>query len=275
MVGEQEARCGAPAPAGREARGGEQGGGGRGPSPEILRSSYRLAEYTGSPEAVIPFSWVEQAVARWYNWRDHGNAFRDGMLVIGADTAGQGADKTSFCLRYKNILAEIIRENKSEPMALAGKLKNLLGAKGFLNIDTSFGEGAGTAGRIKEQDDFYRRVNCINFAAKSDRTDKSGLLEFANTRAALWWCMRELLDPETGSNIALPDDPLLIGDLTAPHRKIRSDGKILIESKEEIKKRIGRSTDDGDACCLAFFTDKLIEVEDRPYYPPAKAWFGA
>jgi hypothetical protein len=32
---------------------------------------------------------------------------------------------------------------------------------------------------------------------------------------------------------------------------MRSDGKILIESKEDIKKRLGRSTDDGDAACLA------------------------
>ena len=160
-------------------------------------------------------------------------------------------------------------------MELAGELKIILGTKGLLNIDTSFGEGAGTAGRLKELDGFRRRVNCVNFAEKSERRDRSGLLEFANTRAALWWCMRELLDPANEENICLPDDPLLIGDLTAPRRKTRSDGKILIESKADIKERIGRSTDDGDACCLAFFSDKYIEPLENNHMPSAKEWFGS
>jgi len=46
----------------------------------------------------------------------------------------------------------------------------------------------------------------------------------------------------------LPDDDQLIGDLTAPKvKRILSGGKIQIESKDEIKKRLGRSTDCGDA----------------------------
>jgi hypothetical protein len=81
---------------------------------------------------------------------------------------------------------------------------------------------------------------------------------FKNTRALLWWNMREMLDPENHENVALPDDELLIGDLTAVRRlPITSDGKLVIEPKEDIKKRIGRSPDDGDACCLAFFEARV------------------
>jgi hypothetical protein len=45
----------------------------------------------------------------------------------------------------------------------------------------------------------------------------------------------------------------LTGDLTAPHWRVMSGGKILIESKDEIRKRLGRSTDDGDAVVQAYY----------------------
>ena len=47
-----------------------------------------------------------------------------------------------------------------------------------------------------------------------------------------------------------PDDDLL-GDLCAPKWRLMSGGKILIESKDDIRKRIGRSTDVGDAVVYA------------------------
>jgi len=37
---------------------------------------------------------------------------------------------------------------------------------------------------------------------------------------------------------------------------VMSGGRIKVESKDEIRKRIGRSTDDGDAVIQAFWRDK-------------------
>lgn len=48
----------------------------------------------------------------------------------------------------------------------------------------------------------------------------------------------------------LPDDRELYVDLCAPRYKIQLGG-ILIESKDEIHKRIGRSPDCGDAVVMA------------------------
>jgi hypothetical protein len=77
-----------------------------------------------------------------------------------------------------------------------------------------------------------------------------------NCRAAAWWNLRELLDPSAGSIVALPPDDELLGDLTAPKAgEPQSGGKIKIESKDEIKKRIGRSTDRADAVVQAFWTE--------------------
>jgi hypothetical protein len=210
---------------------------------------------TDSPEAVIPLSWVNMAVARWNSWRAGGQG-PEGKYIIGADTAGRGVDKTSIMFRIGNTITKIVRYGKSQPMELAGKLKIAMGVQALLNIDVSYGEGAGTAYRLSEFEGFRQRINFVNFSAKTEKTDRTGSVTFLNVRALMWWNMREMLDPENGENVALPDDELLIGDLVAVRRMpMRSDGKLLIESKDDIRKRIARSTDDGDACCLAFYLD--------------------
>ena len=55
------------------------------------------------------------------------------------------------------------------------------------------------------------------------------------------------------ASLALPPDDLLIGDLVAPRYSVTSTGKIQVESKDEIRKRLGRSTDSGDAVVQACF----------------------
>jgi hypothetical protein len=83
--------------------------------------------------------------------------------------------------------------------------------------------------------------------------DKTGEMKFANVRAAMWWRMREKLDPNSDQALMLPNEPMLIGDLITPKWTITKDAVILIESKDSLKKRLGRSTDYGDACVLAFW----------------------
>jgi hypothetical protein len=93
-------------------------------------------------------------------------------------------------------------------------------------------------------------VTPVNFSEKSYATDSSGQLTFINLRAEYYWRFRELLDPSNGRNAALPPDPELLGDLCAPRWSMTTAG-IKIEDKEEIKKRLGRSPDKGDAIVIA------------------------
>ena len=93
----------------------------------------------------------------------------------------------------------------------------------------------------------------INFAEESNYYDGSGFLKMRNQRAEAYWRARESLDPETGDALAIAPDNELLADLTAARYKVTPSG-VLIESKEDIKKRIGRSTDCGDA-----FTMSLLE----------------
>lgn len=73
-----------------------------------------------------------------------------------------------------------------------------------------------------------------------------------NSRSWAWWNLREMLDPASGCDVALPPDDRLIGDLTTPKWKLMSGGRIQIESKDDIRKRLGRSPDDGDAVVYSY-----------------------
>jgi hypothetical protein len=95
-------------------------------------------------------------------------------------------------------------------------------------------------------------VIAFNASERTDDRDRSGELRFLNRRAAAWWHMRELLDPSLDAVVGLPDDDALIGDLCAPTWWINSSGKVQIESKDDIRKRLGRSTDAADAVIQAF-----------------------
>lgn len=68
-------------------------------------------------------------------------------------------------------------------------------------------------------------------------------VEVLNARSEFWWLAR--LDLENG-RVCLPDDPELIDDLCTPKYTLRA-GKIVVERKEELRKRLGRSTNAGDA----------------------------
>ena len=83
---------------------------------------------------------------------------------------------------------------------------------------------------------------------------------FADVRAYSFWNLRELLDPENGYNFCLPDSDDLAGDLAVLTHTITTDGLIRIESKEQIKKRIGRSTDAWDAVAIAMFTPPISRI---------------
>ena len=85
----------------------------------------------------------------------------------------------------------------------------------------------------------------------STAKSRDGKLAFFNKRAESIWKFREELDPnqDGGSAIALPPDPELKADLASYRWELTARG-IKIEDKDEIRKRIGRSPDKGDAVTM-------------------------
>src|SRR5262249_22325894 len=76
-------------------------------------------------------------------------------------------------------------------------------------------------------------------------------LGFYNKRAEAWWRMREELDPDqdSGSVLALPPDASVKADLAAPRWEMTVRG-LKIEDKNQIRRRLGRSPDEGDAIVM-------------------------
>ena len=201
-------------------------------------------------DGVIPLSWVEAANQRWLEWQD---AKTEGTFTcVGADIARSGVDKTVMALRFGNVITELRRTSLEDTMQTTGRVVGIMQKYGGYAVVDVIGIGAGVVDRLREQKYDTRSFNA---SEHTDRTDGHNEFGFTNVRGGAWWNMREMLDPANGHNVALPPDDLLTGDLTSPHWKVMSGGKIQIESKDDIKKRIGRSTDDGDAVVMAFWGD--------------------
>jgi hypothetical protein len=97
----------------------------------------------------------------------------------------------------------------------------------------------------------------VNNSEGSDGTDMSGKLAFTNRRAETWWRFREALSPDRAPRVALPPDQRLFADLCAPRYRLSGRG-LVIEEKAEVKKRLGRSPDRGDAVVLAAIRTVVI-----------------
>lgn len=85
---------------------------------------------------------------------------------------------------------------------------------------------------------------------------------FFNKRSEVIWRFREALDPSQpqGSPIALPDDPGLVADLTAPTFEQTPRGW-KVESKEDVCDRLRRSTDRGDAVVMAWSAGERMDTQ--------------
>jgi hypothetical protein len=107
----------------------------------------------------------------------------------------------------------------------------------------------------------------------------------SNKRAEAWWKFREELDPDQpdGSAIALPPDPELRADLCALTWSLKARG-ILLESKDELRKRLGRSPGKGDAVVMAWSEGNRAAMQraapKKPFVRPPNrpdgplAWMG-
>lgn len=235
-----------------------------------------LGEFAaGEEDGVIPLAWIEAANERFEELPPLSE--HDDLDAVGADIARDGPDKTVLALRYGHHLRELRRYGKQGTMETAGRIDGVLKAhhhpsRQITAVVDVIGIGAGVVDRLRETS--LERVVAFNASERSDRKDRSGELGFVNARAAAWWNLREMLDPDSGLAVALPPDDLLTGDLTAPTWAVMSGGRIQVESKKDIKKRLGRSTDDGDAVVMAFWPEGSVSSAlDRFARDPDASFF--
>ena len=213
-----------------------------------------LGEFADDADnVVIPLKWIDDAIERFRECHGKGQ----GVPFYGLDPAYTGDDKTATARLVGEVCEWIRSTSQPDLMVTVGNMVAELDQSGGKNISCGIdanGIGAGVYTRLRE---LGYHVFALNASSGTKLTDKSGEIGFINLRAAMWWGLREALDPANNTGLALPDDPILIGDLAAPTWKRTSTGKIQIESKDDIRTRIGRSTDKADALCLALYVKQL------------------
>ncbi len=236
--------------------------------PEPLRSQLLYGDFSVGQEddewQIIPTEWVLLAMERWRLTHipkvvdNMGNVIDQPMDYAGVDVARGGRDYTVIAPRYGNYMDELIRFKGTDTpngQAVAGQVVKHVQPKTTVNIDV-IGVGSSPYDYLA---DMKVNVRPINSAEGSHAMDKTNTLRFRNLRAEMWWNAREMLDPDSGEEIALPDDKRVLRDLTTVRWKLTASG-ILVESKEDIIKRIGHSPDDGDSVVMSLFSKARVGV---------------
>lgn len=215
-------------------------------------------------EGVIPMAWVRASMDRWkdkffdYKGEKAVSLMADeaSNKVIGVDVARGGEDETVMAIRYGNVFKPLVRFRLADTMEIADWVAAEMHEPYCQAVVDIIGLGAGVHDalcRYKSQS--VIQGSSIGFVASSTSRayDAVGGFKFRNNRSAAWWGLREALDPSRGSNLCLPDDERLLEELVAVQWGVYAGGVIQVESKDEIKKRIGRSTDSADAVMQAMW----------------------
>lgn len=214
---------------------------------------------------VVPLGWVELAQARWQDWDAAGRPEIPGRRLIGVDVARFGEDETILAPRQGHMSHELRSLAQADTMETANNVAGMMHVAQSLAIVDDIGIGAGVIDRLREMkaDGLIQGESEPFTASKnSGRLDASGEFKFYNDRSAAWWRMRELLDPSRGSKIGLPPDDDLKVELTSVEYKVRTGGIIAVESKDEIRRRLGRSTDRADAVIQSYWVDGIAVNAD-------------
>jgi hypothetical protein len=202
-----------------------------------------------------------------------------GTLHIGVDVARYGDDETIIAPRIDNKLFPLHRYHKQGTTETTGiviaKAKELIEQfpqiqQVKIKVDDS-GVGGGVTDQLNEivwQErlpfEVYGVIN--NGKAIDDHYENLGTEMWASIRSLLEENMKSYIN---GSEpiIELPNDNKLISQLSTRKFKMTSRGRIVLERKEDMKKRGLDSPDRADAVALAFYDAKqsnirVIELED-------------
>lgn len=206
-----------------------------GPTSSLYLSRVEAQFPEAGTDTLIPLAWVEAAQQR--------NLQPGKPVELGVDVARFGDDETVIALRRGSVVRVYETASKQDTMQTAGRAKRA-------RVDTLatavkvdvVGVGGGVVDRLKEQGEPVSGVNVGEGARDSER--------FVNRRAELYWGLRERF--ETGDIDLDPTDDELAAQLCSIRFRVNSRGQIVIESKEDAKKRGISSPDRADAVMLAF-----------------------
>jgi hypothetical protein len=199
-----------------------------------------------SDDSLIPLTCLEMA-----RLRQEGS----GELCAGLDVAGPGEDETVLCVRRGPRIVQLNAWSHRDPRGVVvAALMPYKHELKYVNVD-SIGIGFGMAQHLKDIDFPVREVNVGAVPMDKER--------FANLKAELYWGFRERA---LAGDLAGLTDEKTIAQLASIRYKHNSRGQVVIESKEEARKRGVKSPDRADAVILAFAGVLIEQAGLLDYY---------
>lgn len=220
-------------------------------------------------QVLVPLSWIEGSNVLWDEWERagrycvapaHPQAVREGKRArsvvssLGFDVGEgfEGSDRSTVAIIMDGHIIERVwaLPRPSDPdqslMMLAGQIAEVIEAKrapvGYGDI---IGIGAGVVHRLRE---LGRPVHPWHAGWGTTLKDTAGYCGFANWRAAGWYIVRSMLDPTAPVRLLLPADEDLTAELTTPlMMTLNSRQELVLEPKDLIRRRLGRSPDLAEA----------------------------
>lgn len=202
-----------------------------------------------SDNILIPIQLVESSIGRDIESR--------GLpKVMGIDVGmSLGGDPSAIVIRQGGVVLHAEEFRLDDTIQIAGRVKDVFHAdKCDVGYIDSIGWGAGTAHLLKSWGLPIHAVNVAEQAAESDRFNRS--------RDELWWRGREFFADKQCSildQVQLKDK--LSAEISTPTYKYMPNGKIKVESKEELKKREVPSPNLADAFLLTLF-DGVMPIQN-------------
>jgi hypothetical protein len=178
-----------------------------------------------------------------------------GALVIGFDPAWKGEDRHAMAWRRGRCVTRIECKSRLDTMQAAGWVKQVIDTdkptRVFIDVG---GVGAGVYDRLAEMG--YGAIVCgINFGSapfEPPPRDMHGRPSggAANRRAEMWMKSKEWLADPGGAQI--PDSDALQADACGPGYGYDSNTRLLLEKKDDMRRRGAASPDQWDAVALTF-----------------------
>jgi hypothetical protein len=180
-------------------------------------------------------------------------------VELGVDVGG-GGDETVIRERRGRRAGREWRAHTDRPEKIAPLVLQALKESGATAVKVdSIGIGFGVIGELRNlasQGKHTAQIIGINVGEKSSQPDK-----FKNLRAEIWWEIGRGLSEREGWDLSAMDNAdTTVAQLLEPLWEVDAQGRIFVEPKDEIRKRLGRSPDNADALLLAFYSGARTRV---------------
>ena len=173
-------------------------------------------------------------------------------VEFGCDVARFGNDETTIYKRINNIITEEWISKENTTMEIVGHIVQLANdyedSKIIINIDDT-GVGGGVTDRLRElrTEGKLPKQTLIHGVNNNKKAFDSKY--YKNIITELWYKLKDVI-----KDLDLPNDKTLVTQLSSRHYEMLSDGRLMVESKDKVKKKGSNSPDRADGVLLTLYS---------------------